>query len=48
MEWVLRTGEMARNQEVIIERLDGSRAVVLVNIAPLFDTGGALKGAVNC
>ncbi|MBO0737103.1 MAG: response regulator [Alphaproteobacteria bacterium] len=48
MEWVLRTGEMARDQEVIIERPDGFRVTVLVNIAPLFDRGGALRGAVNC
>lgn len=48
MERVLRTGEMARDQEVIIERPDGSRASVLVNIAPLFDRDGALRGAVNC
>jgi signal transduction histidine kinase len=48
MEWVLRTGGMARDQEVIIERPDGSRVTVLVNIAPLFDGNGVLIGAVNC
>jgi signal transduction histidine kinase len=48
MEWVLRTGDSARNQEVIIERPDGSRVTVLVNIAPLFNESGALVGAVNC
>jgi signal transduction histidine kinase len=48
MEWVLRTGAAARDQEVIIERPDGSRLTVLVNIAPLFDESGALIGAVNC
>jgi signal transduction histidine kinase len=48
MEWVLRTGGMARDEEVIIERPDGSRVTVLVNIAPLFDGNGALIGAVNC
>jgi hypothetical protein len=48
MEWVLRTGGPARDQEVIIERPDGSRVTVLVNIAPLFDGNGALIGAVNC
>lgn len=48
MEWVLRTGVAARDQEVIIERPDGSRVTVLVNIAPLFDGSGTLIGAVNC
>jgi PAS domain S-box-containing protein len=48
MEWCLRTGEAARDQEVIIERPDGSRVTVLVNIAPIFDEGGAQIGAVNC
>ena len=48
MEAVLRTGQPARNMEVVIERPDGSRITVLVNIAPLFGDGGALVGAVNC
>jgi signal transduction histidine kinase/CheY-like chemotaxis protein len=48
MEYVLRTGEHARDQEVIIERPDGSRVTVLVNIAPIFDESGAQVGAVNC
>src|SRR5471030_425392 len=48
MEWVLRTGERARDMEVIIERPDGSRVTVLVNISPLFDQGGMQIGAVNC
>ena len=48
MEWVLRTGQDARDQEVIIERPDGSRVTVLVNIAPLFDEDGTQIGAVNC
>ena len=48
MEHVLRTGEAARDQEVAIERPDGSRVTVLVNIAPLFDRSGTLIGAVNC
>jgi PAS domain S-box-containing protein len=48
MEWVLRTGQDARDQEVIIERQDGSRVTVLVNIAPLFDEEGTQIGAVNC
>jgi PAS domain S-box-containing protein len=48
MERVLRTGQAARDQEVVIERPDGSRVTVLVNIAPLFDDTGAQIGAVNC
>jgi hypothetical protein len=48
MEWVLRTGNPARDMEVIIERPDTSRVTVLVNIAPLFCNDGKLVGAVNC
>jgi PAS domain S-box-containing protein len=48
MEYVLRTGTPASDQEVIIERPDGSRVTVLVNIAPLFDASGKQIGAVNC
>jgi PAS domain S-box-containing protein len=48
MEYVLRTGEPASDQEVIIQRPDGSRVTVLVNIAPVFDDGGVQIGAVNC
>jgi PAS domain S-box-containing protein len=48
MAEVLRTGQPARDAEVVIERPDGSRVPVLVNIDPLFDDEGALVGAVNC
>jgi signal transduction histidine kinase len=48
MELVLRTGEPARDRQVIIERPDGSRITALVNIAPLFAEAGKLAGAVNC
>lgn len=48
MEWVLRTGQPANDQEVIIERPDGSRVTVLANIAPIFDQHGKQTGAVNC
>ena len=48
MEAVLRTGTPARDMEVVIERPDSSRIIVLVNIAPLFDDDGKLVGAVNC
>jgi PAS domain S-box-containing protein len=48
MELVLRTGKPVRDQEVIIEQPDGARLTVLVNIAPIFDDGGAVIGAINC
>jgi len=34
--------------EVQIERPDGSRVTVIVNIAPLLDQRGAITGAINC
>jgi len=48
MAEVLRTGIEARDLEVIIERPDGSRITVLVNIVPLRNAGGELIGAMNC
>jgi PAS domain S-box-containing protein len=45
---VLLTGEMVRDQEVVIERPDGSRILALVNIEPLRDGEGAIIGAINC
>jgi PAS domain S-box-containing protein len=48
MECVLRTGEAASDQEAVIQRPDGSRVSVLVNIAPLFDDGGKQIGAISC
>ena len=45
---VLRTGVPVRDREVLIERPDGSRITVLVNIVPLKDDGGELTGAMNC
>ncbi|MBY5639343.1 PAS domain S-box protein [Rhizobium leguminosarum] len=42
------TGTPTRNAEVIIERLDGSRFVALVNIRPLKDHEGRIQGAINC
>jgi PAS domain S-box-containing protein len=38
----------ARNAEVIIERPDGSRITVIVNIRPLKDANGDITGAINC
>jgi PAS domain S-box-containing protein len=48
MAEVLRTGIEARDMEVMIERPDGSRITVLVNIVPLRDSEGKLIGAMNC
>ncbi|MDX3929351.1 MAG: PAS domain S-box protein [Shinella sp.] len=45
---VLSTGIPARDQEVVIERPDGSRIVALVNIDALKDERGNVVGAVNC
>ena len=43
-------GELSeiRDQEVVIERPDGSRITVLVNIRPLKNPEGELIGAINC
>ncbi len=45
MEWVLRNGKPWRDQEAIIERPDGSRVTVLINIDPVFDDNGKQIGA---
>ena len=37
-----------RDQEVLIERPDGSRITVVVNIRPLKDQRGEVTGAINC
>ena len=37
-----------RDAEVHIERPDGSRIIVIVNIAPLKDDRGEITGAINC
>lgn len=42
------TIEEARNTEVIIERPNGSRITVIVNIVPLKSTDGRTIGAINC
>lgn len=44
----LSTGVTARNQEVIIQRADGSRFVALMNIRALRDRHGVIQGAINC
>ena len=44
----LRTGEAARDRELIVERQDGTRIAVLVNVDPLLDRTGQIVGAVAC
>jgi two-component system, chemotaxis family, CheB/CheR fusion protein len=38
----------AHDMEVLIERPDGSRVVVIVNIRPLKNQSGEVTGAINC
>jgi PAS domain S-box-containing protein len=45
---VLRTGISVHQQEVHIERPDGSRGIALVDIEPVRDSDENLVGAVNC
>jgi PAS domain S-box-containing protein len=44
----VHNGTPVRNKEVVIERADGSRVVVMVNIAPIRNAEGAPVGAINC
>lgn len=48
MAEVLRTGEPAKDREMELERPDGDRSVLLMNIEPLRDKDGRLSGAVAC
>jgi PAS domain S-box-containing protein len=45
---VLATGTPVRDAERMVQRADGSRIFVSVNIDPLHDAKGNLVGAVNC
>jgi PAS domain S-box-containing protein len=45
---VLRSGISVRQQEVHIERPDGSRGIALVDIEAVTDSDGNIVGAVNC
>jgi PAS domain S-box-containing protein len=47
MAIALREGRSFRNTEAIVERPDGSRVTVLVNIDPLYDDQGRIVGAIN-
>lgn len=48
MASTLGAGLDARNQEVMIERPDGSRFVALMSIRTLRDRRGNIQGAINC
>jgi PAS domain S-box-containing protein len=43
----LKTGTSVHEQEVVIERPDGSRVIVSVHIDPIRDKDGAIAGVVN-
>ena len=45
---VLATGTPVRDAERIVERSDGSRIIVSINIDPLRNAKGQVVGAVNC
>ncbi len=47
MAVALETGEQYHQQEVIVERPDGTRAFVLAHVTPLRDATGVIVGAVN-
>jgi PAS domain S-box-containing protein len=47
MALALNEGQVCRNQEVEIERPDGSRVTVLVNIDPICDDEGNIIAAIN-
>lgn len=40
--------DMAIDEQVVVERPDGSRVTVIVNIRPLRDSLGEIVGAINC
>ncbi len=45
---VLQTGRPIFDEEVTVQRADGKRLVVLLNIDPLINPQGKLIGAINC
>jgi PAS domain S-box len=45
--FLIRSGLTQINREVTIERPDGKRMTVLSNVAPLFDAGGNMIGALD-
>jgi PAS domain S-box-containing protein len=47
MAAVLRTGIAEHDRELVIERSNGSRIVVLANVEPLLGPTGRIQGAIN-
>jgi PAS domain S-box-containing protein len=47
MALAVKTGDSVRNEEAIVERSDGGRIIVRVNIDPLYDLDGRRCGAIN-
>ena len=45
---VLRSGQAIRNEEVVVDRADGSRIAVLIDVDPLVDARGKMVGLVTC
>src|SRR5574340_422839 len=45
---VLRTGLSQGNRQMVLERPDGSRRMVLLNPVPLSNKAGEMSGVVNC
>ncbi len=48
LDEVLRKGTSVRDVERLVERVDGTRAAVSINIDPLFNVHGEVSGAVHC
>jgi two-component sensor histidine kinase len=48
MDQAFRTGDAQRDQEVLIQRPDGSQIVALVNVSLLRDDCGNTEGAISC
>ncbi|MCA1639250.1 MAG: PAS domain S-box protein [Acidobacteria bacterium] len=48
MAQVLRTGNPISNEEIVVERFDGTRRTAMVNILPRRDGQGNMTGAINC
>jgi two-component sensor histidine kinase len=48
MAVALRTGKSGQDQEVVVERPDGRRLTVQINIAVFEDEKGRVNGAVSC
>ncbi len=48
MAQVLLTGKPVSNEEIVIERPDGSRRTAMVSVLPRRDEQGNMAGAINC